>query len=116
MAKECCVCMSEGHTKEEIDNWDRHAYEIPLLCKTCNSLTCSSCIFDIGKQFRKDDNEIKLNKGHCPVCKTIDYKYIFNEELLWLLENYDEMLWGELPWDSPIYNWVKKKSLRKKKN
>jgi len=104
---ECCVCYNNPLTKEEIDNWDRHVDTIPLLCKTCNTLTCNLCIFDIEKSYRTN---IGLKKGQCPVCKTIDYKYIWDEDILCLFEDFSNLLYGELPYKGPIYKWVENKN------
>ena len=80
----CVVCMEdiEGEYLEDTGGCPH------FTCPTCKNSTCEGCVEQMGgDNIFRIQNGTDFIKGKCPVCKQMDWKFYFNDEILWWFKN-----------------------------
>ena len=78
---ECCICNDEW-THNEYDELSDDEKAQTNTCKVCNAFVCIGCRYEYEKTL--DD---KSKRFKCPVCRTMDWRHYFSEDILWHIKN-----------------------------
>ena len=78
---DCCICNEEWTHKEYEELSDDEKAQTNT-CKVCDSFICIRCREEWGNTL---DNKSK--RFECPVCRTMDWKHYFSEDILWYIKH-----------------------------
>jgi len=78
---ECCICHEEW-TLEEYEELSDDEKAQTNTCKECNSFVCIMCRYEWENTL---DNKSK--RFGCPICRTMDWKHYFEEDILWWIKH-----------------------------
>ncbi len=75
----CCICYEEW-TDTEYNELSYDEKQQCNKCKICKSFVCIMCR-------DKYNNINKVKSFECPICKNMDWKHYYSEEILWFIKN-----------------------------
>ena len=78
---DCCICNEEWTHKEYEELSDDEKAQTNT-CKVCNAIVCIMCRYGYEKTL---DNKSK--RFECPICRTMDWKHYFSEDILWYIKH-----------------------------
>jgi len=79
---DCCICHNEW-TLEEYEELSDDEKAQTNTCKECNAFVCIMCRYEWENTL---DNKSK--RFECPICRTMDWKHYFEEDILWYIKHH----------------------------
>jgi hypothetical protein len=109
---ECVICYDEW-TKEDREQWNGAKI---FICEECNHFTCGWCMDKMEdvemKEKGLDYRGYTCNKNiQCSYCRTKNYKYHFDENVLYWIKYADHNFGSAVNWSRVsmwcIWCWIK---------
>tara|TARA_R110002051_G_scaffold276861_1_gene338211 strand:- start:1791 stop:2237 length:447 start_codon:yes stop_codon:yes gene_type:complete len=76
---DCSVCY-DNWENEEYNDLDEDEKAQTITCKICKTFVCISCLHQM-----RGENKVWTQ---CPVCRNVDYKHYFEEDVLWWIKHH----------------------------
>ena len=85
---DCCICLEPTDAEWYFDEASDDEREQHNICPICKAYVCSWCRYDWCDKLTRWN---KVKAFTCPICRTIDWKHYFSEEILWWIKHNDNL-------------------------